>query len=118
MKKLILACDDDEDILEVIKIILESKNYNVITCCEEEEIVDIVKDKRPDLILLDIWMSTKDITQTLEKIRAIENFNSRVILVSALNNIREISENNKVYGFLPKPFSVEKLLDVVEKGLE
>ncbi len=56
----ILIIDDDPDIVEAMKVTLESKQYGVATAESGEEGLKKVKLKRPDLIILDIMMETGD----------------------------------------------------------
>jgi len=52
----ILIVEDDADMAEAMRIILESKRYQVISASSKDEGLDKVRAKRPDLILLDIMM--------------------------------------------------------------
>jgi len=56
----ILIIDDDVDIVEAIKIVLESKGHKTITAYEGEEGYKKAAAERPDLIILDVVMKTKD----------------------------------------------------------
>ena len=56
----ILIIDDDVDIVEAIKIVLESKGHKTITAYEGEEGYKKAEAERPDLIILDVVMKTKD----------------------------------------------------------
>lgn len=56
----ILIVDDDADMVEAIKIVLESKGFTVITAYEGETGFQKAEAERPDLIILDVMMKTKD----------------------------------------------------------
>src|SRR3989338_3237914 len=56
----ILIIDDDPDIVEAMKIVLESKNYHVVVAENGEEGLKKVKINKPDLIILDVMMETGD----------------------------------------------------------
>ncbi|MBI3752749.1 MAG: response regulator [Deltaproteobacteria bacterium] len=56
----ILIIDDDADIVEAIKIVLESKGYKVISANEGDAGYKKAETERPDLIILDVMMKTKD----------------------------------------------------------
>ena len=60
MVKKILIVDDEPDILDVLKYILEKEGFKVKKAKNGEEAVDKAYDERPDLILLDIMMPKKD----------------------------------------------------------
>ena len=54
----ILVVDDDPDFVEIMRTILESSDYQVVTAANGEQALAQVKVQRPDLMLLDIMMST------------------------------------------------------------
>jgi len=56
----VLIIDDDPDIVESMKVILENKGYNVISASSGKEGLDKAKKDKPDLIILDIIMETGD----------------------------------------------------------
>jgi DNA-binding response OmpR family regulator len=117
--KTILICDDEENILEVMRIILEEENYKVYTCNREKDIQTYVAKYKPDLLFLDIWMSTKNIVKIIEELK--EKFKDElapIILISALNNIKQISIEANANDYLPKPFTIEELLEKVNKFIQ
>jgi CheY-like chemotaxis protein len=54
----ILVVDDDPDFVEIMRTILESNDYDVVTAANGEQALAQVKAQRPDLMLLDIMMSS------------------------------------------------------------
>jgi CheY-like chemotaxis protein len=54
----ILVVDDDPDFVEIMRTILESNDYQVITAANGNQALSQVKAERPDLMILDIMMST------------------------------------------------------------
>ena len=54
----ILVVDDDPDFVEIMRTILEANDYDVITAANGEQALAQVKAQRPDLMLLDIMMSS------------------------------------------------------------
>jgi two-component system alkaline phosphatase synthesis response regulator PhoP len=59
MKK-ILVVDDEPDIVEMIKVALESASYQVLTAFNGNECIEKAKKEKPDAIVLDIMMPEKD----------------------------------------------------------
>ena len=55
-KQNILICDDDEGIVDVMKIVLTEKGYEVRAIDNGKEIFQQIQEQRPDLILIDFWM--------------------------------------------------------------
>lgn len=65
----VLIADDDPQIIEVLTTILESENYNVISCDDGKEAVRLAHERRPDVMLLDMKMPRVDGFQALEQIK-------------------------------------------------
>jgi len=59
-QKHILVIDDDPDIVEAIKIVLESRNYRVSSAPDGSKGKELIESDRPDLIILDVMMRTID----------------------------------------------------------
>lgn len=114
--KRILVCDDDEGISEVIKIILTQSNYDVNIISNGHGILKIVDKYQPDVILLDIWMpglSGKEIIPLLKKDQRFSHV--PIIIISALNEKKEVFKKYGADDFLAKPFDMKELLMIVKK---
>lgn len=116
MSKKILVCDDDQGILEVIKIVLEKEGFEVKLLANGRGIQKIIKDYKPDLILLDIWMPGVDgeeITKILKKTE--ETSKIPIVVISALNTTEKIAQESGADDFLEKPFDISDLVKIVKK---
>ena len=60
MKKKVLICEDDQGILDVVKIILVNEGFTVLPADRKETIHKFIAEDKPDVILLDIWISGSD----------------------------------------------------------
>jgi two-component system, OmpR family, alkaline phosphatase synthesis response regulator PhoP len=118
MKKCILICDDDVDILEVTKIILQQE-YQVETMTHCNEIFQNYEKYSPDLILMDLWipdMGGEAVTRLLkssEKTKEIP-----VVIFSANNDIENVAKDAGADGYLKKPFDINTLHDTIKKHLK
>lgn len=116
MKK-ILVVDDDEAILEAFELALESAGYSVQTTDENGEgIKKIIKNNRPDLIILDVLLSGhdgRDICRDLKKTQSFKDI--PVIMASAHPDARETSVKAGADDFLSKPFDIDVMLSKIEK---
>jgi CheY-like chemotaxis protein len=116
--KTILVCDDDEGILEVVKIVLEDQGYNVVPLSDPEKVQSTVIKVKPNLILLDLWMPVLNgdtITQALKA--APETKNIPVIIISANKDTSAIAKKIGADSFLAKPFNIEELESLVARFL-
>jgi len=116
----ILAVDDNEDILEIIKLILEDFGYEVTTLTDGTAIFDAIKKDHPDLILLDVMLGNADGRELCRAIKAkTETMDIPVILVSASHQVAERFTLNSGApdDFLAKPFDINELLNIVGSHL-
>lgn len=68
-KKLVLLVDDEPDILDLYSVVLRREGHEVITARNGKEGVAVAKEKKPDLILLDLKMPVMDGVETIEKLK-------------------------------------------------
>jgi len=116
----ILAVDDDKDILEVLKYILEESGYQVHTLSDGNKLIEQIKEFSPDLILLDIMLGNLDGRELCRDVkRKQETHNIPVIMISASHTARTINNNNDdgPDDFLAKPFDITDLLTSIERQL-
>lgn len=114
----ILIVDDEEDIGELVRDILEDEGYTVEVALNGEEANKKKQAHPPDLILLDIWMPDIDGISLLKTWREEGNL-SPVIMMSGHGTLEHAIEATKLGAadFLEKPLTLAKLLLVVEKTL-
>lgn len=115
----ILVVDDEPDIRGLIQEILEDEGYAVAIAENGERARHALRDRRPDLILLDIWMPDID-GITLLKEWAEDDLPCPVIMMSGHGTVETAVEATRLgaYDFLEKPLSMAKLLLTVERALE
>lgn len=118
MKKHIFIVDDDEAILDVIKIILEDNGYKTTVIPDASSLIRKIGAAHPDLILLDIWLTGTDGISIAKKIKINEKLKKiPIIMISANNQGKQIAIQNGADGFIAKPFEIDELLNVVNRHL-
>jgi adenylate cyclase len=103
---LILVVDDMPDNVEILQLRLESQGYEVITAGDGEEALAVVRDKLPDLVLLDIQMPKLDGIETVKQLKADDNLPFiPVILVTARADAKDVVAGLEAGGddYLTKP---------------
>jgi DNA-binding response OmpR family regulator len=116
MKKKIFVVEDDQAIVEVVKIILENDGYQVITTDSAEHIMQMIYEEEPHLILLDIWLSGYNGGSIAKHLKnSSQTKHIPIIITSANNETEKIARMAGVEGFLLKPFTMESLLSTVRK---
>lgn len=110
MKK-ILIVDDDPEILSVVKNILISHGFEVLTDSTCLHVEDIVKSFRPDLILLDVRLPGK---QGDEICKELKEIHSIPILLFSANSREQIIRECKADGFIAKPFDLRDFVEMIQ----
>jgi two-component system, OmpR family, phosphate regulon response regulator PhoB len=121
-RKKILVIEDDKDIRDTIVYILEEEEYEVISS-EDSRILKSVNSHKPDLILLDNWLTDwksdangQQLSKQLKSDPLTQHI--PVIIISAVSNIKEIAEAGLANGYLRKPFDLAELINIVNKHLK
>ncbi|MEE8286492.1 MAG: sigma-54 dependent transcriptional regulator [Gammaproteobacteria bacterium] len=116
----ILIVDDEADICSLVKEILEDEGYEVSTAENAEQARAARRARRPDLILLDIWMPDTDGISLLKEWANNSGENTPVIMMSGHGTVETAVEATRLgaYDFLEKPLSTAKLLLTVKNALE
>ena len=115
----ILVVDDDKNLLELIRMRLESENYEVVATAEEEEALEVAKEQAFDLSIIDLQLTSRNGISLMEDVHHI-NPDMPVIILTAFGSIESAVEAMKkgAYSYLSKPFDHHKLLFQVEKAVE
>lgn len=109
-RKKILVVDDDKKLTEIIERYLSQYEFKVFVANDGKEFENIIKDKKPDLILLDVMLPGESGFDILREVQ--KNFDVPVIMLTAKGD-----EVDKVIGlemgaddYITKPFSIRELI--------
>lgn len=120
-KKKILVADDEPEIVDIVKRMLEDE-YEVITAYDGKEALEKAKKEKPDLILLDILMPKLDGWETLKKLKEDEELkNIPVSMLTALPLTPDDTKEkpiDKIENYIVKPFTKETLLKKIKDIFE
>src|SRR4030042_3435061 len=109
-RKKILVVDDDKKLTEIIERYLSQYEFKVFIANDGKEFENIIKDKKPDLILLDVMLPGESGFDILREVQ--KNFDVPIIMLTAKGD-----EVDKVIGlemgaddYITKPFSIRELI--------
>lgn len=119
-KAYILVVDDEPDIRNLVKEILEDEEYEINTAENGVAARQALRERRPDLVLLDIWMPDVDGISLLKEWSDSGDLPCPIIMMSGHGTVETAVEATRLgaYDFLEKPLSLAKLLITVERSLE
>lgn len=118
MKKRILVVDDNIDILDVVRMFLESNGFDVRTISKGESIAHEVETFSPDLMLLDVYLRGSNGVEICNHLKG--NPTTRhipIIMFSASTNDYLILRKCAADDFIPKPFDEKVLVEKINNLL-
>jgi len=117
----ILVVDDEVDIRELVAGILEDEGYVVRTAGNADDALNAIESRRPQLVLLDIWLegSRLDGLALLDVIKA-NHPDLPVVMISGHGNIETAVAAIKqgAYDFIEKPFNADRLVVIASRAIE
>lgn len=115
----ILVIDDDETILDSITQVFSGEGYSTKTAENGDRGLTILKEDRPDLVLVDLKMPGKSGMEVLEELKSFDP-NCVAIVITGFGTVESAVEAMKkgAYDFLSKPFTPDELRIVVRRALE
>jgi len=115
----ILIVDDDQEVIESLRTVLEIKNFRVLVARDGNAGLTVAERENPDLIILDMMMPKKSGFLVLEKLRSRPGGMIPTIMITANEGSRHraYAEFLGVRDYIRKPFAVEKLMRSIEKIL-
>ncbi len=118
--KLVLCADDDEDILSLVSLRLQRAGFEVATAADGEQAVQIARERRPVLAVLDVMMPKLTGYEVLAELRDDEALRGmKVILLSARVQEGDVTRGMDAGAdaYLAKPFKAQDLVAKVEELL-
>jgi DNA-binding response OmpR family regulator len=118
--KSILVVDDDTEIIETMRAVLENRGYRVLVARDGNAGLTVAERENPDLLILDMMMPKKSGFLVLEKLKSRPGGLVPTIMITANEGSRHraYAEMLGVRDYIRKPFAMEKLVRSVEEILE
>lgn len=116
----IMIVDDDPEISNILQITMESLGHTVRICDNGRDVIDALKDFKPDLMILDVMLPGVDgysITSIMSGDPELSKL--PIIVLSALEPSKSLFlKFDQVVAFLTKPFNTDDLFEAVKNALE
>ena len=119
-KKKILLVDDEQDLVDTVKLKLEFEGYEVMACYEGQDCLDKVGKIKPDIILLDVMMPRLNGYEVCRKLK--EDPQTQhipvIMLTAKVQKLdQELGAKSGANAYITKPFEFEDLLETLKKYL-
>jgi len=123
----VLIIDDDVDMVEAEKMVLENNGYTVSTAYDGEEGYKKILEVSPDIIILDVMMATpEEGFQLAYKLKEDDKLSKiPIVMVTSISketgfkfNPQKDQDFLPVHQFIEKPIKPEELLEAIEKAMK
>jgi two-component system, NtrC family, response regulator PilR len=118
-KKRILVVDDEQDVRETLENVLAKLEYDPIVAASGKEALDLIKTKKIDVVLSDLYMPEMDGIELLKRVKT-ENRNIVFLMITAHPTIETAVDAIKkgAYDYLTKPFHIDEVKMKLNRALE
>ena len=115
--KTILIVDDDKDLVQSLRLVLEGLGYRVVSAVDGAAGLSVAEKERPHLVIVDMMMPKKSGFLVLEGLKSKGPASPKVIMMTANEGSRHkaYAEMLGVDDYLRKPFAMDKFLASVQR---
>ncbi|MDB5009329.1 MAG: response regulator [Mucilaginibacter sp.] len=116
MKKNILVIDDDEEVLSILEEILIYSNFEVKGMNQPDNLLRVITEFRPDLVLMDYRLSGVNGGEICRQLKSDQNLAYLpVVLISSYPSVMETFGDYGCDAFIAKPFGMNELINCVNQ---
>lgn len=117
--KKILIADDEQQLALAVKIRLQSKGYQVRVANDGQAALELAKQDKPDLIILDVLMPVMDGYSCLRELNTrFGRGKIPIIILTARDRMKDLFELEGIEDYIVKPFDHEDLLIRIERAFK
>jgi len=114
----VLVVDDDPDVLRFTSLLLEKHGYSVVPCSRSGEAMEILKDKKVDVVLTDIVMPELSGIELLKKIHDLYPETPVILMTGYADTDKAIEAIKKgAFDFITKPYKADYLVHSIERAV-
>jgi DNA-binding response OmpR family regulator len=121
MEPKILIADDSATVRHLINEFLDGEGYKIVTTSDSANVVDLIDEINPDLVISDIMMPGMDGYTFLRHIRKEKTRESLPVIMMSTKKketMEDLFVSYGISGYLQKPFEKEQLVALIKKALE
>jgi two-component system cell cycle response regulator DivK len=117
--KKVFIFDDNQDLLELCTLVLKEAGYQIKTSTTSNDIIEQVTEYQPDIIFMDNWLPDVSGIEATRQLKADDHLkNIPVIYFSANNKVSALAKEAGADDYLPKPFDISSLAEIVRKYVQ
>jgi two-component system nitrogen regulation response regulator NtrX len=117
--KTVLVVDDEKNIRETLKDVLEDEGYKILLAEDGQEALEILKRDSVDVMLLDLWLPKIGGMKVLEKVKK-QLGDIEIVIISGHGTIDTAVRATKIgaFDFIEKPLSLDRVLKVIDHAIK
>lgn len=120
-RKKVCVVDDEDSIRDIYKTALEQSGYDVVTAIDGEDGLKVVRQEKPDVVLIDIMMPKIDGLEMMKTLRSDENFfDIPIIVMTNVDDqkiVKEAGKLNTQFYLVKSLFEPKKVVNIIEEVL-
>jgi len=117
MVKKVLLAEDDVTMVSLLKTLLKMEGYQVVALEADADVPAAVKREKPDLLLLDVYLSHQSGLEILDKLRHSKETSSVCVVMTSGLNIKDECLRRGANDFLLKPYMPDDLIGTLHRNI-
>jgi CheY-like chemotaxis protein len=114
----VLIVDDDHTMVSLLATLLELDGFDVVPTTQASDLEQNLRKDQPDLLIMDVFMSSGDGIELLRKVRSTSEFSSLPVIMTSGMDVEDQCIEAGANGFMLKPYSPPDLLDMIRENLQ
>ena len=112
-----MVVDDDRTMVSLLKTLFELQGFQVLTALHRDAVLNGLRKERPDVVLMDVFLSGLDGLELLREVRAAQDLaGMRVVMTSGMD-LADACLEAGADAFLLKPYTPDQLLELIQENL-
>lgn len=115
--KRVLVVDDDADLAKMLKVRIEAEGYEFMNAVDGKDMLEVLKIKKPHVILLDIMLPAMDGYSALREMRKNEEYADIPVIILSAKEKKKVGDLfilEKIAFFVEKPFETKELMEKIK----
>ncbi|HAX69853.1 MAG TPA: hypothetical protein DCY14_09620 [Anaerolineae bacterium] len=113
----VLLAEDDITMVSLLKTLLKMEGYEVVALQPDEDILSAVRVEQPDVLLMDVYLSTQSGLEVLEQLRNSADTSDLRVVMSSGASVKEECLRRGADGFLAKPYMPDDLITMLRQTI-
>jgi|SRR5688572_29488409 len=113
----ILLAEDDPTMVSLLKTLLKMEGFDIVALHSDADVIQAVKNEKPDLLLLDVHLSHQSGLDILDQLRSADETRKVRVVMSSGASVKEECMRRGANGFLMKPYMPDDLIGLLKQTL-